>query len=91
MEYGSFKMVVTTGTGVLRIVLFKMGKFSLEVAPLLVFNSFWALKSQYFVQPYHNEILVNEKLVMKHILKSLKNLIDNQMPVMCIFKHNSNT
>lgn len=70
MEYGSFKMVVTTGTGVLRIVLFKMGKFSLEVAPLLVFNSFWALKPQYFVQPYHNEIKISHETYIEILKKS---------------------
>lgn len=70
MEYGSFKMVVTTGTGVLGIVLFKMEKFSLEVAPLLVFNSFWALKSQYFVQPYHNEIIISHETYIEILKKS---------------------
>lgn len=70
MEYGSFKMVVTTGTGVLGIVLFKMEKFSLEVAPLLVFNSFWALKPQYFVQPYHNEIKISHETYIEILKKS---------------------
>lgn len=56
----SFKTLVTTGTEVLGLV-FKMGKFSLEVTTLLVLNGFWALKYQYFVQP----ITLNSKLALK--------------------------
>lgn len=77
----SFKTLVTTGTEVLGLV-FKMGKFSLEVTTLLVLNGFWALKYQYFVQPYHIELKIS--------LEILKNLINHLIPVMSIFKHNSN-
>lgn len=57
----SFKTLVT-GTEVLGLV-FEMGKFSLEVTTLLVFNGFWALKYQYFVQPYHTELKISLEIL----------------------------
>lgn len=58
----SFKTLVMTGTEVLWLV-FKMGKFSLEVTTLLVLNGFWALKYQYFVQPYHIELKISLEIL----------------------------
>mgnify|MGYP005947472247 CR=1 FL=1 len=58
----SFKTLVMTGTEVLRLV-FKMGKFSLEVTTLLGLNGFRALKYQYFVQPYHIELKISLEIL----------------------------
>lgn len=58
----SFKTLVMTVTEVSGLV-FKMGKFSLEVTTLLVLNGFWALKYQYFVQPYHIELKISLEIL----------------------------